>query len=239
MKTTIAVILFFLTSINCKAQENKLELGLGVFPNFSLGVISNDGSVPSEVESGFQDIEIVKPSISSNIFVEYKLNDKSIIGLGMGYQNNGRRTKKTDLVYGIDPITGNPISDPSFPTQARFVHNHHNVEIPVYYKHMFGDQFFILIGTSSVINISNTQKSIQYFTDDSKEKNTEEDSSTENRRFNFSGNIGFGMDYLNTDKLSLFVFPYLQYGFLGVSMNAPLNRNFLSIGISTGIRFKN
>ena len=102
---------------------------------------------------------------------------------------------------------------------------------------MFGDKFFVLIGTSSVINISNTQTSIQYFTDDSKEKNTEEDSSTEFRRFNFSGNIGFGLDYLNTDMLSLFVYPYFQYNFLGVSESASLNRNFLSIGISTGIRF--
>jgi hypothetical protein len=212
-------------------------LGLGVFPNFSIGIVTNDGSVPGEVESGFQDIEIAKPSISSSVFVEYKLNDKSIVGLGMGYQNNGSRTKKTDFVYGIDPITGNPISDPSLPTQGEFRYNHHNVEIPVYYKHMLGDKFFMLIGISSVINISNTQTSIQYFADDSKEKNTEEDTNTEFRRFNYSGNIGFGLDYLNTDKLSLFVFPYLQYGILGISKSAPLNRNFLSIGISTGIRF--
>ena len=155
----------------------------------------------------------------------------------MGYQNNGSRTKKTDFVYGIDPITGNPISDPSLPTQGEFRYNHHNVEIPLYYKHMLGDKFFMLIGISSVINISNTQTSIQYFADDSKEKNTEEDTNTEFRRFNYSGNIGFGLDYLNTDKLSLFVFPYLQYGILGISKSAPLNRNFLSIGISTGIRF--
>ena len=235
--TTIILILTLFTWINGLSQENKFELGFGVFPNFSLGVVTNDGSVPGEIESGVQDIEIAKPSISSSVFVEYKLNDKSIIGLGMGYQNNGSRTKKTDLVYGIDPITGNPISEPSFPTQVEFRYNHHNVEIPIYYKHMLGDKFFVLIGTSSVINISNTQTSIQYFADDSKEKNTEEDSSTEFRRFNFSGNIGFGLDYLNTDKLSLFVFPYLQYGILGVSKSASLNRNFLSIGISTGIRF--
>ena len=235
--TTTILILTLFTWINCQSQENKFELGFGVFPNFSLGVVTNDGSVPGEIESGVQDIEIVKPSISSSVFVEYKLNDKSIIGLGMGYQNNGSRTKKTDLVYGIDPITGNPISDPSFPTQVEFRYNHHNVEIPIYYKHMLGDKFFVLIGTSSVINISNTQTSIQYFADDSKEKNTEEDTNTEFRRFNISGNIGFGLDYLNTDKLSLFVFPYLQYGILGISKSASLNRNFLSIGISTGIRF--
>ena len=194
--TTATIILTLFTWISCQAQENRFELGLGVFPNFSIGIVTNDGSVPGEVESGFQDIEIAKPSISSSVFVEYKLNDKSIVGLGMGYQNNGSRTKKTDFVYGIDPITGNPISDPSLPTQGEFRYNHHNVEIPIYYKHMLGDKFFVLIGTSSVINISNTQTSIQYFADDSKEKNTEEDKSTEFRRFNISGNIGFGKCFL-------------------------------------------
>lgn len=238
MKLTIVILILTLfTWINGLSQENKFELGFGVFPNLAFAIQTNDGSIANEILVGYQGMEIAKPSISSNIFVEYRINKNSILGLGMGYQNNGSRTKKTDLVFGIDPITGNPISDPSFPTHARFVYTHHNIEIPLYYKYMFGDQFFVLIGTSSVINISNTQTSIQYFTDDSKEKNTEEDSSTEFRRYNFSGNIGFGLDYLNTDKLSLFVFPYLQYGFLGVSKSASLNRNFLSIGISTGIRF--
>jgi len=235
--TTAILILTLFTWINGLSQENKFELGFGVFPNLAFAIQTNDGSIANEILVGYQGMEIAKPSISSNIFVEYRINKNSILGLGMGYQNNGSRTKKTDLVFGIDPITGNPISDPSFPTHARFVYTHHNIEIPLYYKYMFGDQFFVLIGTSSVINISNTQTSIQYFTDDSKEKNTEEDSSTEFRRFNFSGNFGFGLDYLNADKLSLFVYPYFQYSFLGVSESASLNRNFLSIGISTGIRF--
>ena len=236
MKTTIAVILFFLSSINCQAQANKLELGLSVFPNFSLGIISNDGSVPSEVESGYRDIEIAKPSISSTIFVEYSINEKSIIGLGMGYQNIGRRTKKEDVVWGINPDTGEANLDVNI-AQIRNINSHYNIEIPLYYKRILGEKLFVLIGTSSIINISNTQTSIQYHADGSKKRNTWEDNSTEFRKFNFSGNIGFGFDYLNTEKLSLFIFPYLQYGFLGVSKTAPLNRNFLSIGISTGIRF--
>ena len=236
MKTTIAVILFFLYSINCQAQANKLELGLSVFPNFSLGIISNDGSVPSEVESGYRDIEIAKPSISSTIFVEYSINEKSIIGLGMGYQNIGRRTKKEDVVWGINPDTGEANLDVNI-AQIRNINSHYNIEIPLYYKRILGEKLFVLIGTSSILNISNTQTSIQYHADGSKKRNTWEDNSTEFRKFNFSGNIGFGFDYLNTEKLSLFVFPYLQYGFLGVSKTAPLNRNFLSIGISTGIRF--
>ena len=63
--TTVTIILTLFTWISCQAQENRFELGLGVFPNFSIGIVTNDGSVPGEVESGFQDIEIAKPSISS------------------------------------------------------------------------------------------------------------------------------------------------------------------------------
>ena len=237
MKTTIATILFFLASINCQAQENKLELGFGVFPNFSLGVISSDGSVPSEVESGYRDIEIAKPSISSTIFVEYSINENSIIGLGMGYQNNGRRTKKEDLIWGINPDTGEANFNLNV-AQRRNKSSHYNIEIPLYYKRILGEKLFLVIGVSSILNIYNTETSIQYHADGSKKRITSEDNSTDFRKFNFSGNIGFGYDYLNTEKLSLFVYPYLQYGFLGVSKTAPLNRNFLSIGISTGIRFK-
>lgn len=234
--TTIAVFIALFSWIPYQAQENKFQLGFGVFPNFSIGVVTNDGVTPGDVEKVYQGIETWKPSLSSKVYVEYKLNKNSIFGFGMGYQNNGDRTHQIALFSGIDPITGNPIIDPSSPTQARFVYKHHNVEIPLYYKRMLGDKFFVLIGTSSIINISNSKTSILYFTDDSKEKNTEEDNSTEYRRFNFSGNIGFGLDYLNTDKLSLFVLSYIQYCFLGVSKTASINRNFLSIGISTGIK---
>jgi hypothetical protein len=54
---------------------------------------------------------------------------------------------------------------------------------------------------------------------------------------NFSGNIGYGFDFLRKENFNLFFQPYAQYGILGVSKSAPLNRNFLSIGFVTGIKF--
>ena len=42
--TTVILILTLFTWINGLSQENKFELGFGVFPNFSLGVVTNDGS---------------------------------------------------------------------------------------------------------------------------------------------------------------------------------------------------
>jgi hypothetical protein len=219
-----------------QAQEKKFNFGMNLFPNYSFGIISNDGSSTSYSESTFKELETWKPSISANVFVEYILNSRSSIGLGLGYQNNGERTKKFDLIFGINPVTGEIITDPSAPSQARTVYNHHNIEVPVYYKHSFGERFYLLVGTSAIINISNTRTSVKYFSDGSEERNTSEDNSTEFRRLNFSGNFGFGLDYVKKEKFSLFVHPFIQCGILGVSKSASLNRNILSLGISTGVK---
>lgn len=181
-------------------------------------------------------METWKPSISANLFVEYKLNDKSAFGLGLGYQNNGTKTKKLDLVYNVDPNTGKPIKDPNEPSQGMFIYNHHNIEIPLYYKHTFGKRFYYLVGVSGIINVLNTTKSIKYFDNKPTERRTEKDNSTHFRRFNVYVNGGIGITYFRNDQLSLFVHPKVQFGLLGVSKNASLNRNILSLGITTGIR---
>lgn len=233
---SITIILTVFTYITIQAQEKKFDFGINLFPNYSIGIISNDGSTSSSVQSSFQEFETWKPSMSSSIFVEYRLNKKSSIGLGLGYQNNGERTKKFDVIIGVNPNTGEIESDPSAPTQARTIYNHHNIEIPIYYRHSFSERFYLLAGTSAIINISNTKTGVKYYADGSKERNTLEDNSTDFRGFNFSGNIGFGMNYLNKEDFSLFVHPYIQYGILGVSKSASLNRKFLSLGIATGIK---
>jgi hypothetical protein len=77
---------------------------------------------------------------------------------------------------------------------------------------------------------------VLYF-ESNKERNTSKDESTDFRFVNFSGNIGYGFDFLRKESFNLFFQPYAQYGILGVSKSAPLNRNFLSIGFVTGVKF--
>ncbi|MEX1191035.1 MAG: outer membrane beta-barrel protein [Brumimicrobium sp.] len=237
MRTTYFSLLFMLFClVTIQAQESKFDFGINLYPSYSFGMMSNDGSTPGSVQNGFSNIERGKPSISGNLFVEYKLNTKSAIGFGLGYQNNGQRTKKMDLIFNVDPVLGIQENDPDQPTEGQFIYNHHNLEIPVYYKYKFKNQFYILLGVSGIINISNTTTSKLFYADGTKEREVNEDNSTDFRTFNVFGNLGFGMDYLNTDKITLFVHPYVQMGVLGVSKNASLNRNILSLGISTGIR---
>jgi len=216
MKKTFVAIIFVLFSwISCNSQENKFDFGFNLFPNYS-------------IQYGIPDLgllEKLKPSISANLFLEYKFSKKSIFGIGAGYKNNGYRTKKIDL-FSIDPLV---------PNQMRFIYNHHNIEMPIYYRHNFFSRFFILVGMSGLVNISNTSTSIRYFSNEETEKNTQEDSSTEFRVFNFSGNLGVGMNYLSNDNISLFILPNIQYGFLGIDKNS--TQKILNVGLSTGIRF--
>jgi hypothetical protein len=233
---TITTALLLLFSSNGNAQSKKFSLGIHLFPNYSAGIISNDGNTPGEVQSGFDAIETWKPSLNSNAFVEYQLTEKSLLGFGLGYHNNGEKTQKLALSFNIDPITGQPIIDPAAPAYAKFVYNRHHVEVPLYYKRMFGLRFYVQAGISGMINIFNTKTSIKYFNDGTKDRNTSADQSTDFRRFNLAANLGCGWNYLNRENYTLYVQPMVQYGIFGVSKSASLNRNFFSLGISTGIK---
>ena len=234
---SLTALLFVFSALTGNAQSKKFAVGINLFPNYSAGIISNDGNTPGEVQSSFDAIETWKPCLSSSLFVEYSINEKSMLGFGMGYQNNGEKTKKLQLIFAINPQTGEPIINPSDPSHAKFVYNRHNLELPIYYKRLMGNRFYLQAGVSGLINLFNTSTSIKYYRDDSKERNTSIDKSTDYRRFNLAANLGCGWNYLTREKYTLFVQPSLQYGILGVSQSASLNRNFFSMGISTGIKF--
>lgn len=217
---TLAILLLLCTVHQSNAQDKKISLGLSINPNYSFGIISNN----------FIGIEEQpKASISVNMFVEYQLTPKSSVGLGLGYQNNGEKTSKIDLTF-FGP------QNEDLPTKARFIYNHHNIEIPLYYKLNLGEHFYILAGTSGILNLSNTVSSVHFYADGNKERKTQKDKSMDFRTLNISANFGFGWNYLNKEKFSLFIHPYFQYGILGISTNATFNRNILSLGFVTGIR---
>ncbi len=233
---SLTTILFVFFALNGNAQSKKFSFGINLFPNYSAGIISNDGNTPVNVQKVFDAIETWKPCLSSNLFVEYIINEKSMLGFGMGYQNNGEKTQKLQLIFAVNPQTGQPIINPSDPSHAKFVNNRHNLELPIYYKRMMGTYFYVQAGVSGMINLFNTGKTLLYYNDDSKERNRYIDNSTDYRRFNLAVNLGCGWNYLTREKYTLYIQPTLQYGILGVSKSASLNRNFFSMGISTGIK---
>ncbi len=222
---------FFFFAFKSQAQDRKFDFGISVFPNFSFGIISNDGNVSEELEETIKELEISKPSIGARAFVEYKITEKSILGFAIAYDNNGERTKKIDL------IPPQSILDPLLPSQTRNIYNHHNLILPVYYKYKFNKMFYVSSGLGAVYNISNTSTSISFYSDGSKQRSTQNDDITTYRKVNFFLDAGFGMCVFSDKKISVFLEPKCRYTFLGVSKTAPLNRNYFSVGISAGIIF--
>jgi len=232
----ILIFLFAFSITVAKSQDRKFNFGVSLFPNLSFGVISNDGSVPSGVEEEIKSLEVSQICYSAGFFTEYKLGKKSALGFGLGMQKNGESTGKLPSYFEFDPQTGEPVYGPFDPRFIKFDYNRYNVEIPMYYKLNFGKRSYFVVGTSLFLNIINTTRSVLYFETD-KERNTSVDQMTDYRFLNFSGNIGYGFDFLRKENFNLFFQPYAQYGILGVSKSAPLNRNFLSIGCVTGVKF--
>lgn len=227
---TLSTLLFSCFLSTSFAQTGKLKFSAAVYPNMSSGIITNDGSVPGSVETGYQDWEEAKPSISGTLFTEYSLGKRAQLLVGVGYQNNGERTEKFNLTFSQPDPAASPIKS------MRFRYNRHNLEIPVLFRFYFTKRFYGIAGTSALFNLYNTSGNTRWYENGKKSRDSHEDTSTDFRVFNFSANFGLGFDFVQQERFALFVQPYLQYGVLGVSKNASLNRNFLSSGISVGIR---
>lgn len=236
MKKVIYSLILVLSLNQASAQDNKFSIGFSAFPNYSFGIISPtvSSAVPLAVE--IQSRETWKPSISGTVFMEYALGEKSALGFGLGYQNNGEQTRKMDLIFGVDPQTGEIITDPSWPTQAKMVYNHHNIEIPVFYRYQFSKKWYARAGFSNIINLTNTATSKQYFADGGATTSTQTDESTDFRTYNISADLGIGYDLIQAEKITAFIEPYGQYGIKGISNFAPVNRNMLSLGLVLGVR---
>lgn len=228
-KTIFIAILLISFYSSGQAQDKDFHFGFCIYPNYSIGMITNDGSVSVDMQNYYEDIEIGKPSISGNIFVEYNFTNKFSSSIGIGYQNCGEKTKKQDLTYNT--------SDPLLGTHVRFVYNHHNLEIPLLFKYNITNEIYVTAGTSGIFNIYNTSTSKMYFENKSTERNTNEDNSTSFRKINLSLNAGIGFIVLSKEKFSLFSQPAFQLGLLGISKNAPLNRKMISTGLILGIKF--
>lgn len=65
--------LFALNILVAKAQDRKFNFGVSLFPNLSFGIISNDGSVPGNVENGFKSLEVSQICNSFGFFTGFPI----------------------------------------------------------------------------------------------------------------------------------------------------------------------
>ena len=225
------------------SQENKFKFGLELTPNYSFATVFikeplHDSIKFLEEVSREEDVfKRKKLSVNAKVFTEYELSQKTKIGIGLGFLNNGVRY--ANLVFGdsINPESGNFTACNI--RKATFLSIHYHIEVPLYLKFYINDKIYNQIGLSCSYNIYSKTVSKIYYTDQPVWITTQKinHSYAPFRKINLNGNVAFGIDFYKTDKITLFANPYAQYSLLGLYTNEVLiNRKMFSVGIGLGVK---
>ena len=221
------------------SQEGNLNFGVQGFFNFSLPFVQVSDNSITWVENGLQPSTNWAPMASGTFFGELKLGESSWLGFGAGYHQYGDQTERIRLVFGnqIDPQLG--FVQPDEIVEVRVRYRYHNLEIPVYYKMELGENRYFKGGISSLVYLDNTTCLMTFTDGPLTDVSKSNDSYSQFNAFNLSTNIGYGMDILTNQKLTFFTEFYAQKSWLGMVKDAPVQRNFLSMGIVLGVRMNN
>lgn len=226
MKTTFGIILLVFFAVNLNAQERKFTFGANVYGNYSTGLVINSKATDAAAYGGSL-MEQPKLSISADMVTNYQFNEKLSLGFGIGFQNTGDKVKMDDLIFQQQSSAN--------PTAVRFKYNYNNIELPIYLRIHFANRFFTQVGASYTFNVSNMVHQTIYYDDKSKERKRFTDKSTDFRRSNIFVHIGIGGYYYKGERLKLSAQLVNQFGILGVSTSAPVNRNMFSCGLKLGL----
>ena len=235
---TLLLLCLYLSSFS---QEKKFKFGIEISPNYSIATVFvkeplHDSIKFIEEISREKVFERRKASVNTKIFTEYELNQKTKIGIGFGFQNNGSRYANFHFGDEINPENGDFTA--SNIKKATLLTIHYHIEIPLYLKFYINDKIYSQMGLSCSYNIYNKTVSKIYYTDQPTIITTQKikHSYAPFRKINLNGNVAFGIDFYNTDKITLFANPYAKYSFLGQYTEVLINRKMLSVGIGLGVK---
>jgi hypothetical protein len=204
------------------------------FPNISQPIYKTDESVPSPVVTVIKEREIAKPSLSAGILAGIPLNNNWTIYTGINYMRTGYKYKERNLRPAVP--------DPIIPEKIKTVYKSENIEIPIHVnRYIFQKKkigLYAMAGPSIWFNISNKKIDRLTYIDGRTEKEKTDDLGTEFKTVNLALSAGFGMEYKLSNKFDFFVQPMSQLSLLGMSIDAPLNRDIFNFGIAFGIILK-
>lgn len=222
MKKHLSILAgLFVVAFNVFSQDNKINFGVNLYPNISLPVpVSNSLAPTNNPSVGYHYTyplyNWIKYSISGNALIRYNVSDKFKLNGGIGYMNNG---STSEMNAATEEALTVAIEKPTV--------NQHHIEMPLGFDLYLGKRFYWTAGISPVYT---------FLTTSSTSTGVTKIDSEFYRKLNLYANMGFGIDYIQNDKLSMYLQPYAQYGFLGVGNNVPTNLIMFSFGLSTGIR---
>lgn len=221
------LLLFLLLPFCASAQ--KFRFGISVAPSVSGALLTNDGTIPTDIENIYKDIEIPRIAGYAHVFAEYQFSERTQLQVGAGYGLSGFADKERDLSFAL------PEPAPSQKVSARY--SFHQLRMPVLFKHapLKNNTKWYLIG-GLVNQYSIAEKSRLHFTnaDGSTINTTTDYAGTNFRKYNLNAALGTGFNF-RLGKLDAFIQPMFDVNLFGASKNASLNRHIWSAGLNVGV----
>jgi len=232
MKNLLSIILVAITTVGVAQDSTKFSFGLDVFPHSSHAKYTYDDDSFLYDEGS----EIEKLSLGVSAFVEYSLNSKLAVNLGVGYLNNGQRSTKIAYTYGgqIDLQTGFMTGGEEREIQFYYVNEH--IEIPLHLKYQFWRRYYTQVGGSGVINMKNTTITKTWIDGDVEASDRVLDNSPFTK-VNVYLNASVGAYFREASRVQTFLQLYGQYALMPVYESAKINRQIIAAGFSIGVKF--
>lgn len=218
---TILIIATF-GQFNLFSQNDGLNYTIELTPAYAIPKLSNGNNAVGEALPIF--------AFEGRAMISKEIFDWLEVRTGLGYMNCGEKTGWISLVNG-------PQHDPADPTEVFFRYKQHFIELPVGGRFKIGQRVFSDLTILNMLNVNNTYDEVYRFLDQSKERERNEDNSTDFRKYNLGIELGFGVNILNKESVSIYVEPNIAYTLFGASRTAAVNRNYFIPGLRLGLTY--
>jgi len=241
-RMNLLLIFSLLGSQILQAQTSQWHFGVSTYTNYSTPFYHPEPGSGWSVDL-WKDIEQPKPSFGVNLFSEYVFTTRLSGSIGLGYLNYGDQIKTVwdgfTFPDQLDPFYGfvRPTNPVEVPEKTRFIHTTHAIEIPIQVKYSFVNGIYIQSGISALSQFRQTNTVVSTYKDGNTTRETNTDDTHDLRNLNMALNAGVGYTFFAASPVNWFVGLNTQYVLFGVMQDVPLNRTFLSAGITTGVRF--
>jgi hypothetical protein len=205
MRTFVVLLLIF--PLSAIAQEfdetssKRFSMGLSFAPGItyrSLKYSETNGWISNQRDEE----EVPKFGFSTGVNLFFRINSHLTIETGLLYANRGQKKKKQDLEWSSQ--------DSSFPESVVIINSYQFFELPVKANYYFTSgkklQYYVSGGFSNTVFIQKKTKVKSIYKDGNKRKSTSVDDLGYSA-INFFINVGVGMEYHLSRKLSIRIEP--------------------------------
>ena len=231
-------LLFLLPTFSLFAQGEKSPWSLEFHytPQY-FGYYSPEGRTSILVEDTYRAAYSYRLGAAAN----YQLSEKTVLSVGLAFQNSSEKTDWLDLRWGNehDGEGGWAGPDPNNPNWGRLNIYYYFLQTPISLKHYFNSgkfRFYLRPGLQSDWAIGRRTAVNKDFGEEGVLTTHELEAEKKLRPFNVSLSLGVGMAMVFRKRVSFFAEPEFRTSLLTITENNQLKTRFYNLGWKMGVQ---